>query len=248
MSKITVCGIRFDNLDPDEAVRHALREGYGAQTVVTPNALIAEACSRDPEYRRLVNSASIVLPDGEGILSAARRQGTPLRARVAGIDFGERLLSECARRGERVFLLGGRDGVAPAAARNLCRRYPGLCICGCFWGYFDRYGEENRRLLGIINSCRPTVLLVCFGFPIQEQWIRENIGFLPSVRVAAGLGGSLDVWAGRVRRAPAAVRAMRMEWAWRMMREPRRFRNLPALLRFRSVSRKPIPEADNTHT
>ena len=245
MGKITVSGIQFDNVNIEEAVKRALRDHGEAQTVVTPNALIAEACAKDPSLCRLVNSASLVLPDGAGILSAARRQGTPLRQRVAGIDFAERLLAVAAERGERVFLLGGGDGVAPAAAKNLQKKFPGLCICGCFWGYFDRQGEENQRLLGIINSCKPSILLVCFGFPVQEQWIRENIGFLPSVRVAAGLGGSLDVWAGRVRRAPAFVRAANMEWAWRMATEPRRLRNIPALVRFRFRGQKGVQNASN---
>ncbi len=245
MGKVTVFGIQFDNLSMDEAVRRALRDHGEAQTVVTPNALIADACARDPSLCRLVNSASLVLPDGAGILSAARRQGTPLRERVAGIDFAERLLAVAAGRGERVFLLGGGDGVAPAAAKNLQKRFPGLCVCGCFWGYFDRHGEENRRLLGIINACKPSILLVCFGFPVQEQWIRENIGFLPSVRIAAGLGGSLDVWAGRVRRAPEFVRSANMEWAWRMVTQPRRLRQLPTLIRFRFSRKKAEENASN---
>ena len=99
--------------------------------------------------------------------------------------------------------------------------------------------------MGIINSCKPSILLVCFGFPIQEQWIRENIGFLPSVRIAAGLGGSLDVWAGRVRRAPGLVRAANMEWAWRMVTQPRRLRRLPALVRFRFSGKKAVENASN---
>ena len=103
-------------------------------------------------------------------------------------------------------------------------------------------------VFGIINACKPSILLVCFGFPIQEQWIRENIGLLPSVRIAVGLGGSLDVWAGRVRRAPVAFRAVRMEWAWRMMQEPSRLRQLPALFRFRVISKKTIPNSDKTTT
>ena len=248
MGKITVCGIHFDNLNTEEAVHEVLRKDTPAQTVTTPNALMAEACAAHPEYLKLINSASVILPDGAGILSAAKRQGTPLRTRVPGIEFGERLLAEAAKRGERVFLLGGRDGVAPAAAKNLCRRYPGLQICGCFWGFFRREGEENRRVLGIINAVRPTVLLVCFGFPAQEQWIRDNIGFLPSVRVAAGLGGSLDVWAGEVRRAPAPFRAVRMEWAWRMLRQPKRIKQLPRLFRFRSYSRKSGKAYRKMHT
>lgn len=245
MGKVTVMGIQFDNVTMEEAVRRSLRNNGEAQTVVTPNALIAQACADDPSLYPLVNSASLVLPDGAGILSAAKRSGTPLIGRVAGIDFAERLLAEAAKRGERVFLLGGGEGVAPAAAKNLQKKFPGLCICGCFWGYFDRHGEENRRLLSILNSCKPSILLVCFGFPIQEKWIRENIGFLPSVRVAAGLGGSLDIWAGRVRRAPRVFRAVRMEWAWRMMKEPRRLRQIPTLFRFRAASRREGKNASN---
>ena len=111
MGKITVSGIQFDNVNIEEAVKRALRDHGEAQTVVTPNALIAEACAKDPSLCRLVNSASLVLPDGAGILSAARRQGTPLRQRVAGIDFAERLLAVAAERGVR-----GREP-SPGAGR-----------------------------------------------------------------------------------------------------------------------------------
>jgi len=174
----------------------------------------------------------MILPDGAGVVMVARRCGTPLRGRVAGIEFGERLMEAAARRGDRVFLLGGEDGIAPRAAETLCARHSGLRICGCYWGYFDKQGDENRRVLGMIRACRPDILLVCFGFPLQEQWIHENLSFLPSVRIVAGLGGSLDVWAGKARRAPIGWQHIGMEWAWRMMREPERFRHLPALLRF----------------
>lgn len=226
----------FDNLTTAEAVREAMR-GEEACRVYTPNALMLRACAENPAYVELLNSASMVLPDGSGVLLAAKRQGTPLRERVAGISFGEALLSEAARRGDRVFLLGGRDGVAPRAAERLQKRYSGLVICGTYWGYFEKDGEENRRVLGMIRACRPEILLVCFGFPIQEIWIRENLPRLPSVRVAAGLGGSLDVWAGDVRRAPVFVQRRGLEWAWRMVAEPKRLTQLPEILRFAQDTR-----------
>jgi N-acetylglucosaminyldiphosphoundecaprenol N-acetyl-beta-D-mannosaminyltransferase len=158
---------------------------------------------------------------------------------VAGISFGEALLAEAARRGDRVFLLGGKDGVAPRAAEKLQKKYPGLIICAAYWGYFEKSGEENRRVLDMIRACRPDILFVCFGFPVQEYWIRQNLPHLPSVRVAAGLGGSLDVWAGDVRRAPVFVQKWGLEWAWRMAAEPERLTQLPQILRFaRDVRRE----------
>jgi N-acetylglucosaminyldiphosphoundecaprenol N-acetyl-beta-D-mannosaminyltransferase len=131
----------------------------------------------------------------------------------------------------RVFLLGGADGVAVAAAERLRARFPGLCICGCSWGYFDRSGEEDRTTVATIRACRPDILFVCFGFPLQEHWIASHLHLLGDVRVVAGVGGALDVWAGRVHRAPAPVSAVGLEWLWRMLLEPKRLRHLPALVR-----------------
>ena len=230
--KINICGVAFDDLTLEEAVREAMREGGEACRVCTPNALMLQACRKIPAYADLLNSSSLILPDGQAVLRAAKKQGTPLRQRVAGIDFGERLLEESARRGYRVFLLGGKDGVAPQAAERLSQRYPGLRVCGCYWGYFEKDGEENRRVLGMLRACHPDILLVCMGFPTQERWIRENLPMLPTVKVAAGLGGSLDVWSGAKKRAPKSWQDHGMEWAWRMLHEPKRLKELPDLIRF----------------
>ncbi len=230
--KISVCGVEFDDLSAEEAVRRALRSSDSPCWVVTPNARMLDSCQRHPEERGLLNAASLVLPDGWGVVRAAKRQGTPFHGRTAGIDFGERLLEAAAKRGDRVFLLGGRDGVASSAAERLCERFPGLCVCGCYWGYFEKDGEENRALLGWIRACRPDILLACMGYPTQERWLRDNLPSLPSVKVAAGLGGSLDVWSGSVKRAPKYWQEHGMEWAWRMLNQPSRVRELPSLVRF----------------
>lgn len=162
---------------------------------------------------------------------AARRQRTPLCERIAGIEFGERLMSEAASRGLRVFLLGGGDGVAQEAALRLQRRYAGLRICGSCWGYFEKDGDEDRRVVSYIRACRPDILLVCFGFPMQERWIGEHMQLFDGIRVVAGLGGALDVWSGRAHRAPAPFSRMGLEWAWRMAHQPRRLKHLPAIVR-----------------
>ncbi len=228
---VRLCGVRIDRVTVDEAVERALSPSDEPCFVVTPNALMLDACRKNSLLATVLNRSTLSLPDGAGVLWAARRCGTPLPCRVAGIEFGEALLHRAAEEGLRVFLLGGGAGVAEDAAHRLRERMPTLQICGTYWGYFDRDGEENRRLLSILHSCRPDVLFVCFGFPLQETWILENLYRLDGVRVVAGLGGALDVWSGHLRRAPKIVSHMGMEWAWRMLRQPKRLKGLPAIVR-----------------
>ena len=239
MGEIKISGVRIDNITRRAAVARALDE-VETSVVFTPNALMLDACRRDGETAALLNHATLSLPDGAGVLWAARRRGTPLRERVAGIEFGEAMLAEAARRGLRVFLLGGGDGVAARAACALRTRYKGLCICGTHWGYFDRTGEENERVLAHIRESRADILFVCMGFPVQERWICDNLDALSRLRVVAALGGSLDVWSGDLRRAPRFLSRMGLEWAWRMLRQPRRLKHLPALVRCALIREKQI--------
>ena len=120
--------------------------------VATPNALILSFCMQDPPQAEMLNGASLVLADGSGVIWAAKRLGAPLCERIAGIDFAERVLRVCAERGERVFFLGGREGIATRAAERMEERIEGLKICGCYWGYFEKTGEENQRVLSLINA------------------------------------------------------------------------------------------------
>lgn len=233
MRQIRLGNLKIDDLGVREAVDLALRGGDGPCWVVTPNAVMLQRCREDPATAALLSRASLTLADGVGVVLAARRQGTPLSAgRVAGIEFGEALLSRAADEGLRVFLLGGEEGIAERAARRLCRRYPTLSVCGTYWGYFDPEGEDDRRLVSVLRAVRPDVLLVCMGFPLQEGWIASHLDRLCDVRVIAGLGGSLDVWAGKCRRAPRFLSRLGLEWAWRMLLEPSRMRHLPALWHF----------------
>ena len=129
-------------------------------------------------------------------------------------------------------MLGGQKGRSRRAARILNAKYPRLKIAGCHNGYFNKQGSDNERVLRIINSTRPDILFVCLGFPLQERWILDNFSKIPSLKLAMGLGGSIDVWSGDVERAPEFYRNMGLEWLWRAIREPRRFRILPDILRF----------------
>lgn len=230
--RVSLCGVEIDNITLEDAVARSMEAGKAPCFAVTPNAVILERCRKDPACAALCNRATLSLADGAGVLLAAKRQGTPLCARVAGIDFGEALLARAAREGLRVFLIGGRAGVANAAADRLCKRYAGLCVVGTCWGYFQKDGEEDLRVTAAVCAAHPDILLVCMGFPLQEEWIASHLYRFPSVRVAVGLGGALDVWAGEVRRSPAVLSRLGLEWAWRMAREPRRLRDIPTLVRF----------------
>ena len=234
---LTVCGVRIDNLAKEEAVSYALSPRKRVCTVFTPNALMLEACRKNPALASLLNSATLSLPDGAGVVMAARRKGTPLCERVAGIDFGYTLLEYAHREGLRVFFLGGRPGIAEKAAHEVQKALPSLSVCGTHHGYFDPTGVENTGILHRIRESRADLLFVCLGFPRQELWTRQNLPFLADLRIIACLGGSLDVWAGQCRRAPLLLRKLGCEWAWRMLREPERLSGLPALTRFWILSR-----------
>ncbi len=241
IEQIRLWGVRICKLTLEEALSLAEKRENTPLTVFTPNALMLEAARRDEGLRALLNYATLSLPDGRGVLWAAARKGTPLSARVAGIDFGTALLQAAAEQGLRVFLLGGAPGVADAAAEQLIGRLPSLCICGTHHGYFGEGAEETRELLSLIQAASPHILLVCMGFPRQEMWVREHLSHLPSVEICACLGGSLDVWADRIKRAPLLLQKAGLEWAFRMVCEPKRMLQLPHLADFfwHSVVKRP---------
>ena len=232
MEEIKLYGVKIDNVTQDEAVYRALRATGEPCVVFTPNALMLERSRRNAELAHLLNRASLSLPDGAGVVWASEKMGTPLSGRVAGIDFGAEILARAERAGLRVFLLGGGDGVAERAAENLRKKHPHLCICGTTWGYFSKDGEENMRTISYIRACRPHILFVCMGFPVQERWVIENLHHLTDIRIIACLGGSLDVWSGDLHRAPQWMSRAGMEWLWRMLRQPKRFAALPEIVSF----------------
>ncbi|MDR7419818.1 MAG: WecB/TagA/CpsF family glycosyltransferase [Armatimonadota bacterium] len=197
--------------------------------VVTLNGALLVQAARDAGLRDLVNGAGLVTADGVGVLLAARILGVPLARRVAGIDLTAGLAAEAARAGYRVFLFGSAPGVAEAAAVELRRQHPALQVVGTRHGYFRP--DEEPGVLAQIREARPDVLLVALGAPRQEQWMQRWLRDL-GVPVAIGVGGSLDVIAGRIPRAPLWMQRLGLEWLYRALREPRRWaviRTIPPL-------------------
>ena len=234
MQKIEVMGIPFDNVTLSESVIRAfsfINEKKQA-LAVTPNAEILEICFNKSEVKEAVLSAEIVLPDGEGALWAARKLGSPLKEKVAGVDFG----LECARRaaceGKSIFLLGGKAGVAEKAAHALKNKFPTLNICGTNDGYFCRTGKENTLVIDKINKSRADILFICLGAPAQEIWAKENRNALSAPKLIACLGGSIDIYAGNSKRAPKIFLKTRTEWLWRLMCEPKRIFRMANLPKF----------------
>ena len=234
MKKINIRGLRFDDVTMKQAVVFAAQalEEKRTVSVFTPNAEIAQLAVENENIMRLLNGADLLLPDGAGIVLASEILKTPLAEKVAGVDFGQHILSLAAQKGYPVFLLGGKPGIAALAAKKQKERFPSLAVVGTHDGYFEKTGKENERILSLIRESGARILFVCFGAPMQEKWIAENKSCLPHVHLLIGLGGSLDVYAGTVRRAPSFFIRARLEWLYRLIREPRRLRRMMKLPRY----------------
>ena len=212
----------------------ALIEGYMAEPrlhqIATVNPEFVMAAQSDAEFRHVLSEADLCLPDGVGLLYAARRTGRRLPERVPGSELVYRLAERAAARGWPLFLLGAAPGVAEEAAEVLCGLYPGLLVAGTYAGSPDP--AENEAIVRRVNDSGAALLLVAYGAPKQDKWIARNREGLPAVRLAIGVGGSLDFITGRAVRAPRWMQRLGLEWLHRLIREPWRWRRMMALPRF----------------
>jgi N-acetylglucosaminyldiphosphoundecaprenol N-acetyl-beta-D-mannosaminyltransferase len=217
-------------VDAEGAVQHAARlaEDGRAHLIVTANPETVMAARRDADLAVAIRSADLVVADGVGIIWAARRLGYTLPGRVAGIDLMAELCAWAAGNDRTVFLLGGGAGVAERAARTLVAIYPGLRVAGTRHG---QTGLWDGAAVAEVSAARPDLLFAGLGMPLQEKWLAKHLDRL-NVRLAMGVGGSLDVLAGRVRRAPPWARRLHLEWLYRLVHQPSRWRRQLALPKF----------------
>ena len=217
--RIDVLGVGFDNLTMAEAVEQGVKllHSEGMHYVVTPNPEIVEICRENPEANRVINGADLVLPDGIGVIKGAAMLGTPLKERTPGIEFAAHLMGRMAEEGLSLYLLGAKPGVAELAAQKLAEKYPGLKIAGTHDGYF----KEDAPVVEGIAASGADCVFVCLGAPKQEFWIEKN-GPATGAHLLCGLGGSLDVFAGTVERAPKFFCDHGLEWFYRLCKEPKR--------------------------
>ena len=221
-----VLGVAFDDVTMDEAVDRALAmlEEDGPHLVATPNPEIVQRANKDRAFAEILAGADLVVPDGVGVIYAAKILGRPLKSRVPGIDLAAALMGRVAGTGKRLFLLGAAPGVAEQAAVNLRAAYPGLVVCGTHDGYF----EEDGPVIDAIRRAEADIVFVCLGAPKQEKWIAAH-GEAAGARLYLGLGGSLDVFAGKVERAPEQFQRLGLEWLYRLLKEPSRIGRMAKL-------------------
>ena len=223
MQKVQILDTQITDISMEEALERAeelIISGKGGK-IFTPNATMLENAKKDTEFSKILNSSSFSLCDGIGASIASFILGKGRIRRICGVEFGERLARLCAEKGYSLYLLGGETGIAERAARNLIKRYPDLKIAGTHGGFF----EEEWRVVSEISLSGAQVLFVCLGSPKQEKFIYYNQKYLSDV-LMLGLGGSLDIYAEKKKRAPVFFRKTGLEWAYRIAKEPQRLKKV----------------------
>lgn len=228
MLSLEILGCRLDALDADEATERVValaHSGSGAQIVTLGTEMVVYA-QRDERFRTTVNACALSLCDTVGLLAVARKRGMELHERVTGVELIEHLCKRAAKEELPVFLFGGANGVAEDAAAILETRYPGLPIAGVRNGFFAP--EESAHIADVIRESGAKLLFVGLGSPRQEFWLAEHLR-ASGAGVGIGVGGSFDVISGRVDRAPQFFRRFGLEWFYRLIKEPKRWRRQLAL-------------------
>ncbi len=221
MEKVNILGVKVDMVTIPEAadkIMDFLNED-GFHDVFTPNSEIIMAAYKDEEFAEILNNASMLTADGIGVVYASRILKKPIKERAAGYDIACKVLEKINYTDHSLFLFGGKPGVAEMAEKKLKEKYPGLKIAGTRNGYFKP--EDEPEIVEQINNSGADIIFVCLGAPKQEKWINSHRDEL-NVKVAMGIGGSLDVFAGTAQRAPEFFCKTGLEWFYRLCKEPQR--------------------------
>ena len=201
----------------------------GPHLIITADSSGLVQAQTDAELRGLYDSAALVTPDSNGVVWAMNRKGCPQTERVSGVDIADRVCALSAERGYRIFFLGGEPGVAEAAAEKMRQKYPGCNIVGARHGYFKP--DQDREVATEVAPAKPDFLFVGMGIPRQEKFIRTTMDIVKAP-VAIGVGGSLDVFSGKAKRAPVLIQRIKLEWLWRTALNPSKISKAKLLPRF----------------
>jgi len=253
---VKVLRVRFDKVTMKETIDTCIKWAKSKKQhyVTTPNPEILLEAQRNNKFLRILNSSSLNVADGIGILWAAKYKNAVktsifktgkawklitsilcilfrpkkltsiIPERVSGADLMEEICEKSVKEGLRIFLLGAESGVAAKTQGILEKRYPGVLIAGTFSGTTQENDEE--KIKNLINDSKPDILFVAFGAPKQEIWIDRNLRYLKTVKLAVGIGGTFDFIAGKKRRAPLWMRKIGLEWFFRLLQEPKRIKRI----------------------
>lgn len=229
--KVNILGCLVDQVDMEQAVTQTayfIKSGKPHQ-IITVNAEMVYLASQLAQLKEVINQADLVTPDGAGVVWASKHLGQPIPERVAGVDLMDKLFTLAEKEGWRVYFFGAAPGIANDAVEKVMIKHPRLQVAGISHGFFTM--EEEAELIKRIKAAKPQLLLVALGAPKQEYWIAKFKEEL-DIPVAMGVGGSFDVWAGKVKRAPRWMRRVNLEWLGRLIQEPSRYKRMSALPRF----------------
>ncbi|MEA4816532.1 MAG: WecB/TagA/CpsF family glycosyltransferase [Lachnospiraceae bacterium] len=232
MSKqIEVLNVPFDVLSMEEAVSRVISymDTNGSHIICTPNPEIVMAAGSDRELMDILKAADLVVPDGVGIVWALKKSGGVHVQRIAGYDLIQNVFAKIKSSDRSVYFFGGAPGVAADAARAMQKKHPGLKIVGTRNGYFTE--RDEIKIIDEIKKAKPDLLLVGLGSPKQEKWMYNNLR-LTGVKSAIGVGGSFDVMSGRIKRAPKIFQRLGLEWFYRLIKQPVRFKRILKLPNF----------------
>ncbi len=231
--KKEILGVKFDDLNKQQVLEKVENFLYGAKKhyLVTPNPEFLVAAQRDEEFKQILNEADVAIPDGIGVIIASVLLGRGIKNRITGTDLVSQLTKLASEKNYSIFLLGGKDGAAKRTESKLIQKYPNILIVGNFEGEADKTGDsETTKAITQANKSGELIdfLFVAFGQVKQEKWIKRNLGRIP-VKVAVGVGGAFDYLSGRKPRAPIWVQKAGLEWLFRLLVEPWRFKRQLAL-------------------
>ncbi len=229
--KISIFGVNIDKLtlkDAEERVKSFLNSNT-INTIYTPNTEIVMEARKDDELKELLNNGELVIPDGIGLVYASKIKKKTLPERVTGFDLSMKMLQIANENGYSIFLVGGKPGIADTAAENIKKEYPNINVVGSHHGYFKgthtgyKGHDEEIQVINEINESKPDIVFVGFGAPKQEKWIHENKNKL-NCKVIIGNGGTVDILAGTVKRAPEIYQKLGLEWLYRLLKDPKRIK------------------------
>lgn len=230
---VKIFGVKFDKLSSEGAYNKFLtfmsRDEERTHMIFTPNTEIIMKAQEDLEFMNILVEGDLVIPDGIGVIIASKIHHLGLIERIPGIELMTRMLEYCNLSGKSIYLLGGKPGVSEKAAINIQIKYPNLVVKGHRDGYFT--DKDSPRILDDINEVKPDILFVALGAPKQEKWIYKNRKLL-NTKVAMGVGGAVDVFAGTAKRAPVFFQKTGLEWLYRLLLQPSRVGRMMVLPKF----------------